>query len=285
MRKAFLMFLTLSEAIACAASYSKQFGDAGRLLIQYEVVTTKLEISYIMVENSVSGTLTNTTKLPISCTRIDPIVSGTAYMMLGLRSVSLDAEASQKFSNHDDVYSPTNVSRAGISGWEVECATPLDYQFSNQEVTKNFSAGVITGVIGRKQIGITVENNSDQPIEIVWNDSSFIDMNRSAKRIFHSGVKFTDREQALPNTTIPPLAKAEDAVIPAANVHFVEGRYGGWTERPLFPSEVPPELAEKAMASMNGAKVALYLQLLIGGKKTPVTLLFEVAAVKGGNPK
>jgi len=285
MRKASLMLLALSEAIACAASYTKQFGDAGGLLVQYEVVTAKIEVSSIMVENSVSGTLTNTTKLPIRCTTIDPIVSGTTYRMLGLRNVALDAGASQTFSKDGDVYSATNVSTAGISGWEVACTTPLDYQFSNQEVSKNFSAGVITGVIGRKQIGITVENNSDQPIEIVWNDSSFIDMNRSAKRIFHSGVKYTDREQALPNTTVPPLAKVEDAAIPTSNVYFVEGRYGGWSERALFPSEVPPELAEKAMASMKGAKVALFLQLLIGGKKTPVTLLFEIAGVKPGNPK
>src|SRR5665811_2348432 len=106
MKKAPLMFLAFSGAIACAASYTKQFGDAGGLVIQYEVVTKKLEVSSMMVANSVSGTLTNTTKLPISCISIDPIVSGATYIMLGLRAISLNAGASQTFSKDgDDPYS------------------------------------------------------------------------------------------------------------------------------------------------------------------------------------
>jgi hypothetical protein len=40
-----------------------------------------------------------------------------------------------------------------------------------------------------------------------------------------------------------------------------------------------------AVLRMKGARVALFLQLLVGGKKTPVTLMFEIAAVRPGNPK
>jgi hypothetical protein len=282
MRKAPLIVLVLFVAIASASTYTKGFGDAGGLVIQYEVVTTKTDFSPSLVNNTVSGTMTNTTRFPIRCGAIYPIVSGTRHEGLGVFNVRLDAEASQAFRQDNDWSSSTNVSAAGISGWSGECTTPLDYQFANRSVTKKFSGGILTGVVGKKQIGITVENNSALPIEIIWNDSSFIDMNRSAKRIFHSGVKYADREQSLPNTTIPPLAKVEDEVTPTANAYFVEGRYGGWGEEPLFPSEVSPELAEKTMASLKGAKVALFLQLLIGGRKTPVTLLFEVAAVKPG---
>jgi hypothetical protein len=206
-------------------------------------VTANIEPHGIPVRSSVSGTLTNTTKLPIRCTTISPIVSVNTYVTLGLRDVGVYPGVAQKFSI-DDVQSITNVTTADISGWEVACTTPLDYEFSNQGAPKEFSTGVITGVIGRKQIAITVENNSDEPIEIVWNDSSFVDINRSAKRIFHSGVKYSDREQTLPNTTVPPLAKVEDAVIPTANVYFAEGRYGGWRQREILPAEVAPELVE-----------------------------------------
>jgi hypothetical protein len=131
--------------------------------------------------------------------------------------------------------------------------------------------------------GITVENSSDQPIEIDWNGSSFIDTTRSAKRIFHSGVKYTDREQSLPNTTVPPLAKVEEAAIPTANVYYSEGSTGGWREEPLLPTMIRPDLAETAMRTLKGAKVALFLQLLVTGKKTPVTLTFEVSDVRPGS--
>jgi hypothetical protein len=285
-------FLVFFEAIGCAASYTKQFGDAGGLLIQYDWswMTSANPTTGSTFTNVISGTLTNTTKLPIRCKTIEPIVPGYSRSRGpgGLEHVvGLDAGALQAFRREESFSrdASKNVTGPVISGWTVECATPLDYQFSSQVVTMKVPAGIATGVIGKTGVGITVENNSDQPIAIVWNESSLIDMNRSAKRIFHSGVKYTDREQSLPNTTIPPLAKVEDTAIPTENVFFIEGRNGGWSEIPLFPSEVPPELAEKTMASMKGAKVALFLQLLVDEKKTPVTLLFEVAAVKPGNPK
>ncbi len=176
----------------------------------------------------------------------------------------------------------TNLRASGISAWKASCTTPLSYNFIEASAVKSFPGGTVTGSIGRTQIGITVENNSGEPIEIAWNDSSFIDMTRSAKRVFHTAVKYADREQSLPNTVIPPLAKVEDAAVPAGSVYFVEGQYGGWRENPLLPDEIPPDLADKAMSSMKGAKVALFLQLLVSGKKTPVTLMFEVSDVKPG---
>jgi hypothetical protein len=281
-------FLVFSEVTACAASYTKHFGDAGGLLIEYEMTTTTPK-SRLVFKNIISGTLTNTMNVLIRCT-IEPIAPGYSSAFR-LDDVALDAGASQTFSreasflDERSVLANKKASPPTIAGWNAECSTPLDYEFSNQAVTTKFSAGVITGVIGRKGVAITVENNSDQPIEIVWNDSSFIDMNRSARRIFHYGVKYVDRDRALPNTMIPPLAKIEDAAIPTENLSLTEGRFGGWTEAPLFPSEVSPELAERTIASMKGAKVALFLQLMVGEKKTPVTLLFEVAAVKPGGPK
>jgi hypothetical protein len=269
--------LALSAASSCAgSSYTKQFGDAGGLVIQYEVTSAQTgeRMSGLfegeVLRNTVSGTLTNTTRLPVRCTTIRPLIP-RLVRSVPVVTASLDAGASQPFT-----YISTNIGTGTILKWEVECATPLDYQFSSQTVTKKFAAGILVGNLGKTQVGITVENTSDQPIEIVWNESSFIDMNRSARRIFHSGVKYSKRDEALPNTTVPPLAKVEDVVIPTENVRFAESE---WLTAPLFTSELPPEQAERAM-SMKGAKVALFLQLLVDGKKTSVTLVFEVAAVR-----
>jgi hypothetical protein len=89
-------------------------------------------------------------------------------------------------------------------------------------------------------------------------------------------VKYEDREQSLPNTVIPPLARVEDAATPAANAYFDLT----WQESPLLVSEVTPDLAERTMAAMKGAKVGLFLQFLVNGKKMPVIFVFEVSDVK-----
>jgi hypothetical protein len=280
--------LALSAAMSYAASYTQPFGAAGSLVIKYEVTSIQ-ETGDLLVDshghntftNTVSGTVTNTTKLPIRCETIEPVahavahyVSALALMKLTLRRINLDAGASQPFSLID-ANSGSDVTWANISNWKVSCVTPLDYRFSSQTATENFAAGSIVGTLGSNQIGITVENNSDQPIEIVWNESSFTDTGRSPRRIFRSAVKYASRNEAQANTTIPPLAKVSDVAIPE-NVQFAERE---WLKAPLFPSKLPPALAAEALTSMKGAKVALSLQLLVAGKKTPVTLVFEIAAV------
>jgi hypothetical protein len=263
-----------------AATYTIPFGEAGGLLIEY-AVSTKRE--YSVFRNTVSGKITNTTALPIQCVSIEPYsAGGRVSSLLGLVGLRLPAGSSQSFSRQD-MASLTNISASGIAEWKASCTTPLSYSFVGKNVSKGFAGGTVTAAISINQIALTVENNSDEPVEIAWNDSSFIDTTRSAKRIFHSGVKYADREQSLPNTVVPPLAKVEDAAVPAANVHFVEGQYGGWRESPLLPAEVPPELADKAIASMKGAKVALFLQLVVAGKKQPISLVFEVAGIQPGN--
>lgn len=145
----------------------------------------------------------------------------------------------------------------------------------------NFGAGVVIARIGGSRIAITVSNESDEAFEIDWNSSSFVDIAHTAKRIFHSGVKYGDREQSLPNTTIPPHAKVDDAVIPSANVSFSQA-VGDWLEdRLVFPA-VAPDLVQTTIGGSKGAKVSLFLQMVVAGKKVPVTLTFTISDVRVG---
>lgn len=273
--------LTLSVSSCFAQTFTIQFGDAGGLVIEYEVTTTQQYRGLNFFKNRVSGKITNTTELFIDCVDLEPVVKGqfSTPLTLHLIGVHLPAGSSKSFSLEEGA-STTDIGAKGITAWKGACTTWLDYEFVQKSATKDFPSGVVTGTIGPTNIGITVENNSDQPLEIVWNDCSFIDMTRSAKRIFHSGVKYADREQSLPNTMVPPHAKAEDTAVPTANVRFSGGEYGGWREEPLLPMRVPPDLAAKTIKNMKGAKLELFLQLLVSGKKVPVSLVFEVFDVK-----
>jgi hypothetical protein len=279
-----------------AGTYNISLGDAGGLAVRFDVSSTQRVVrageSVPYFENRVWGTITNTTKFPLHCGAVGPAAPTRTYITgttqgpiirsvlislpLNVIDLRLGPGESKEFSNSEKD-SPIDRAQSGIPEWKaVMCITPLAYEFANRILAKKLSFGTVTGTIGSKQIEVSVENNSNEPIELSWNESSFIDFDRVAKGIFHVGVKYTDREQSMPNTIIPPLAKIEDAAIPASNVYYSDG----WLQRPLLAAEVPVEQTEKIMTQMKGAKVALFLQFIVGGKKTPLTLAFEVSSVK-----
>src|SRR5690349_562271 len=94
---------------------------------------------------------------------------GAASTLLGLTALRLPPGASQPFSQ-EDIASMTNLRASGISAWKASCTTPISYNFIDASAVKSFPGGTVTGSIGRTQIGITVENNSGESIEIAWND-------------------------------------------------------------------------------------------------------------------
>jgi hypothetical protein len=252
------------------------FGNAGGLVIKYRLTTTRDSLG-LLFRNAASGTVTNTTSLPVRCAIVAP--ANPEGIRLRILAIRLAPGASQTFSK-DDTASTEDMSAMGKLEWEGNsCITPLSYDFANKTAIGSFAGGVVKGLIGDKRIGIVVENNSDQPFEIDWNGSSFVDVDRSAKRIFHSGVRYADREQSLPNTTVPPFSRAEESVSPTERVRYSNG---GWYEDPIFPTEVRPGDAETAIRTLRRARVSLFLQLVVAGKKTSVTLTFEVAEVELG---
>lgn len=255
------------------------FGNAGALEIHYSGSTAQTFGS--LYKNSVWGQITNDTSLPISCSVILPLGDpvDTNFLALGIVGVRLPPHATQDFSQ-----SATDTVRlTGLTGWKgLSCLTPIAYAFESETAVANFAAGVVIARIGGSRIAITVSNESDQPFEIDWNSSSFVDIARTAKRIFHGGVKYADRERSLPNTTIPPHAKVDDSIIPSANVSFSQA-VGDWLEdRLVFPA-VAPDLVETTIGSIKGAKVSLFLQMVVAGKKVPVTLTFTVSEAMVGS--
>ena len=86
-----------------------------------------------------------------------------------------------------------------------------------------------------------------------------------SKRVMHSGVKYIDRNNPQPPTTVVRGATISDLVFPTDNVYWVSGRYGGWREKPLFPSLSPvsPEelLAQAKQYVGKTVQVLLPLQI------------------------
>ena len=273
-----LGFLLVRSAPAEIVNFP--MGSAGQVVMNYGLEATRdPQFKYtVSIINTLYGTLKNETKYPVSCA-ITPVPSSESrldVLVLEPRVSDIPPGELRPFKKTQSSVSQKSVS---ILSWQAACRSKLSYKFVNAKVEKKFTGGSVIGVMGLKGISFQVLNDSDSPIEILWNDSSIIDMTRTAGRIMHDGVKFGDREQSFPNTIVPPQAKIEDTATPTKGIEFISGENAHWFVPPLLPTELPVEKLDEYLPAPIGRKITLFLQLLVEGKKVPVSLPFEIVGV------
>ncbi|CAG5067962.1 hypothetical protein DYBT9623_00690 [Dyadobacter sp. CECT 9623] len=88
---------------------------------------------------------------------------------------------------------------------------------------------------GYSQIGFELTNKSDQTMKILWDDAAYISMSNESSRVFHKGVKYIDRENSQPPTSVYKNSTLSDLISPTSYTRYVTGQYGGWTSEPLIP--------------------------------------------------
>jgi len=256
-----LGFLCTVSLPVFSETFAIKFGDLpGGLEFQYEGT------------GRIAGTIKNTTPVSIGCnTETNDF------------QINLDPGAIQDFSwEKPPSYTlpKGNVDASEMRSWggqSFRCDTELGLEYKNQSESKKFQWGTITGSPRREYIDLSLENNSDQPIEISWNESSLIDFDNSTKRgLLHSRT----RGESIPNSVVPPRAKFSEYIFPKENYHRDMISYIS----PPIESRVPPASAERLMKLYTGKKMSLVLQLIIEGKKTPVTLEFELKSVSTKKP-
>jgi hypothetical protein len=122
---------------------------------------------------------------------------------------------------------PVPKTRA-ISGFttrliEARYSPHYSFDFKAKEMPQfeaSFTIGVEDGVT------FVLKNKLESPIEILWDQSSFINERDESSRLVHAGVKYTDKDRPQPNTVIPPLAKVSETVYPSNYVRTA-GTNGG----------------------------------------------------------
>lgn len=95
--------------------------------------------------------------------------------------------------------------------------------------------------VSRKEFKFDITNKTNHSMKINWDDISYVDINGRVGRVMHSGVKYNEKNNSQPPTTIPRGASLSDLLLPTDNVSFVSTRDGGyWSEEVL----VNPSSAE-----------------------------------------
>jgi hypothetical protein len=142
-----------------------------------------------------------------------------------------------------------------------------------QSVGLTFEDDVLSAAfdINHLQLGFTLRNKSDEPIEIYWDKASYVDTNGNSHRVIHKGVKLADRDAPQATTMIPPSAKWDDFVVPSDSVEWLSIIHD-WTNHPMLP---PTQRA----ITVKGKTFSLFLPVSIGGKQKNLMFTFEIADV------
>jgi len=103
---------------------------------------------------------------------------------------------------------------------------------------------------------------------INWNQVSFIDIARNSQRVTHEGVKYADRNDSMPATTVPPTATVKDIILPTNLVSY-DSQAGDWVTKKLFPDG--PE-----SRNYGGQKVSVFMPVTVRGSLKNYVFTFGV---------
>ena len=175
-------------------------------------------------------------------------------------------------------FSTTRIENPNEYSFEIrnfEATYPVGYDFAMTEPEESRSlsfqddAVAIEFDISEERIAFDLENRSSQPIQIDWNQVSYVDPEGSSNKVMHKGVKYANKDESLAPTTVPPNASIEDFILPT---DLVVRTSEGWIERPLFPDGSESE-------AYDGQTFSLFMPLEIGEETQNYNFTFEVADV------
>jgi hypothetical protein len=140
--------------------------------------------------------------------------------------------------------------------------------------------------IGQKNVSFSMQNKSGKTARIFWDETLFI-KNGSAGRVMHSGVKFTERNNAQPPSILPSNTKHEDVIIPTENVYWRDGYYsasysnpGGWETRDLFPAyDMNKQEVVDQILNSKGLEFQVFMPIQFGDTKKEYTFRFKIRTV------
>lgn len=142
-----------------------------------------------------------------------------------------------------------------------------------------------------KELDFEIENLSANPVKIIWDEASFVQFGEG-KKVFHKGVKYTDRNMSQVPTVIPSKTTYSDLVCPTDNVYWSEGYYsqyvsrpGSWETHDLWIKQDYNKLeTEEMVMKLKGWKYSLLLPMEVNGVKKNYTFNFEIADIVKSAP-
>jgi hypothetical protein len=114
-----------------------------------------------------------------------------------------------------------------------------DTAINNQKYNFYFEDSIfqILWLVTSTAIGFYINNKTDHSLKIMWDDAAFVDQNGTTHRVMHTGVKYSQKDQAQPPSVIVRKGNFSDIVQPTDYVYFKEATEfssASWEENPLL---------------------------------------------------
>ena len=154
-----------------------------------------------------------------------------------------------------------------IAKYRITCrlASPVasqELQFKDKTIGVSFT-------LGEQSFQMRFENVADVPVKIQWERAQYVDVTGQTQRLMHSGIRYVDRNNPIPDQTVAPHGVVEEAVIPVKNV-FVSPQKNGYDIHPLLP------LDTDAAAGLKGKSVILFIPVEVNRQIIPYNFKIEI---------
>lgn len=132
--------------------------------------------------------------------------------------------------------------------------------------------------IYKAKLNFKLKNNTKSTIRIMWNDAAYVNASGSTDRVMHAGVKYINRNESQPPSSIPAGSYIDDAIIPTSVIAY--NPYIGWTEGNMFGVSRNSWEAKKQLENTYGKTVKVLLPIEKDGIITDYEFSFIVTSLK-----
>ena len=154
----------------------------------------------------------------------------------------------------------------------------LSYKMINPEVSEELKYRdkeiAVSFAVGEQSFQMRFANVGHHDLKILWERAEYTDPYSQTHRLMHSGIRFQDRNNPLPDQLVVQNASLQEAVTPVRNV-FMTPEKRTYDIRPLFV------LDNEAAAGLKGRSIILFIPIEIDRQIIPYNFKIQIVdAVK-----
>ncbi len=126
--------------------------------------------------------------------------------------------------------------------------------------------------VGLKEFRMHFENLSAYDVKILWERAEYSDVNRKTHRLMHSGIRFSDRNNPIPDQIVLYGSSIQEEVIPISKVYRLPRRKG-YDIHPLFP------VGSDEAVELKGKSFILFIPVEINRQIIPYNFKVKITDV------
>ena len=168
-------------------------------------------------------------------------------------------------SNQKDQYSETISKIEGENGISK-------YSFEDDNIHIIWYAGL-------EEFYFTILNKTNHALKINWNEAVYVDIDKKAGKVIHSGVKYAQKNEAQVPSLIPKGSRLEDVVVPADNIYY-SSYLTSWETKQLFPTSFSSDEELNTAQKYEGKEMSVLLPITIENVQNDYLFTFKVDKVR-----